>query len=244
MVSQTLVEAPARKPRVGGLFTVADVVDVDRLGVVQQISFISDGCTFPKDALGLCYSTETIDPKVGEGIDISTAIGEPFALYAGVECYLDAGSDYATRAGAIMDQGLERVLEQKLALWADEAVDIPTATLTGAIAAIDQALDIEYLGQGFILMSRADAVLAAAEDALAYGLTGPTTINGTPVVTSGWISRGEVFGLGAVTVLRGNREVIDTQSPNTNREWSVVEEVFALLVDCEFRVKSTVTPAP
>lgn len=244
MVSQTLVDAPARKPRVGGLFTVADVIQVDRLGIVQQIDFISDGCTFPQPALGLCYGPEIIAEKTGEGIDVSSAIGEPFALYAGVECYLDAGSDYAARAGAIMDQGLERALEQALAIWADAAVDIPTATLTGAIAAIDQALDADYLGQGIILMSRADAVLAAAEDAIMWGINGPVTINGTPIVTSGWIGRGEVYGLGAVTVLRGNRQVIDTQSPNTNREWSVVEEVFGLLVDCEFRVKSTVTPVP
>lgn len=245
MVSQTLVEAPPRKARVSAFRSVATFVQNSRLGVVESVQFISEGCSFPLAAIGLCYDTVTETEKTSVGIDIYDSIAAPFAIYGGVSCWMDgAPTDYARRARAILEQGQDRYLEKVVADWATGGTALTAgASIAEAIANIEQHMDLTYPGQGVIFMSRGDAVLAAAQDAIMWGLDGPTTINNTPVVASGWIDRGDFVGVGAITVVSSDVVDIDTINPTTNEEWAVAETVHTVLVDCEYRsVATVVTP--
>jgi len=237
MVSQTLVEAPPRRPRVSAFRSVATFVENDRLGIVESVQFIAEACTFPVAAIGLCYDEEVRENKDSVGIDVLDAISAPFAIYGGVACWMEGTpTDYARRAREILAQGQDRYLEKVVADWAAGGTALTAgATITEVIANLEQHMDLNYPGQGVILMSRGDAVLAAAEDAIMWGLDGPTTINGTPVVASGWIDRGDFSAVGSITVVSSSLTQIDTINQETNTEWAVAEQVHTILVDCEYR---------
>lgn len=238
------IAAPVRTDRVGGISKVATFRQNDRLGAAQLLAFQSDGCTFPQISEHLCYVGEA-DPaaKMFDGIEIEDAIGVPFPLYAGVMCYAGPDPDELERAQRALASGTDRALEEQLAIWAQGGVAVGTGeTVAGAIALVEQALDDQYVGQGVILMSRADAVRADAEGAIHANLDGvPTTINGTPVIASGRVDPGQLFGLGAIVVEYSEtlaREIVQTEA---NRHWALAEAVFALAVDCSLRLRASTT---
>lgn len=240
---QLEIAAPARTARLGGLNKVAEFRRNARLAAVQGVVFQSNGCDFPKLSEHLCYvGAEDPDAKEFSGIEIEDAIGDPFPLYAGVVCWLgpEAESDELARAVRILDDGRDRELEAQLALWAGGATALDGGTVVQAIADVEQDLDDRYVGRGIILMSRGDAVLADAEGALEYRDGMPHTVNGTPVVASGRMARGDVHGVGAVVIEHGDRGEHMVTDPETNRRFALAEEVFAIAVDCEFRTTAPI----
>ena len=237
------VAPPARKPRAGGIAAVAEVRTNDRLGAVAELTFQSDGCAFPQVSQHLCYAgTATPEDKRFDGIDLVDAIGAPFPLYAGVKCFEGPEPDELARAERTLEQGQDRALEGVLAAWAAGGSALPDGTgVAGALGEVEQAIDDQYLAQGVILMSRGDAVLA--DTALVRGADGLlTTVNGTPVIASGRVEPGAVYGLGAVTVERSGASSYEVVDPESNTRWALAEAVFAIIVDCGFRVKSTILP--
>lgn len=239
MVAQVVTEAPTRPERVGGIKRVAEIRTVPRIGAAETVVYISDGCTFAQPAIGLCYSTAVNTPKTGVGIGNLNAAVAPFALYGGIKCFIGPDNDYAERARRVLVQSEERAIEQRLATWATGAAATVTGgSVTGAVAAVDNALDANYLGQGIILMNRGDVVRAASAEAVTLGLGGAVTANDTPVVGSGMVPAGTVLGLGAVTILRTEAVDIDAIDPYHNTDWAVTEAVYAVLVDCNYAVKA------
>lgn len=239
MVAQVVTEAPARAERLGGIKRVAEVRTAPRIGAAESVLYITDGCTFALPAIGLCYSNAVSTPKTGVGLGNIAAAVPPFALYGGVRCWAGPDSDYQERARNILEWSEDRAIEQRLAAWATtNGTSVTGGSITGAIAAVDNALDVNYVGQGVILMNRGDAVRAASAFAITYGIDGAYTVNGTPVVASGAVPAGTVLGVGAVTILKSNVEAIDTIAPQSNTEWSVAEAVYAVLVDCNYAVKA------
>lgn len=235
---------PTRTPRQGGIEAVAQFEQDERLGGQQVVGWISDPCSFPQPTVGMCWETPTFpaDEKTGAAIDILNAIGAPFALYGGVECFLSSDVDFDERANAILDQGSGRVIEDRLADWATlgTVLTVPTS-LVDALAKVEDELDRIYLGRGLILINRGDAVRLHAENALVPGLDGiPTTINGTPVLASSSVAAGTVLGVGAVKVLTGPSILHGAPLQRENLEMWIAERVHAILVDCSIRVRATV----
>lgn len=237
MAVQVTVAAPVRQPRLGGIRPVATWVTNARIGAAESVVYVSNGCTFPLPAIGLCYGTQVVTEKTGVGIDSYTGIIAPFALYGGVECFLGPDNDFKERATNILLEGEDRAIEGVLQTWAgaNAAVAGAGATVTERIAVVEQHMDANYLGRGIIMMSRSSAVRAAAEGAIEYGLDGsPFTVNGTPVVATSKITTDVVYALGAVTVLRSETTVIDTVDVTTNSDWAVAEAVYSIVVDCNY----------
>lgn len=236
------IQPPVRRERQGGIRDVATFRSNDRLGAAAGLVFQSDGCTFPQISEHLCYVGEvTPDDKTFEGIDLQNGVGEPFPLYAGVKCFLGPDPDELERARAALEAGKDRALEGQLGTWAAAGLPLVAgAGVADAIALVEQALDSQYLGQGVILMSRADAVRAHAAGALEYTASGPVTINGTPVLASGFIAMGTVSGLGAITVEESGVSAYQKELLEENELWALAEQIFAIAVDCEFRVHSTI----
>lgn len=236
------VTAPARPNRLGGIRQVASWVTEARIGAAETVVFQSDGCTFPQLAIGLCYGETTVTEKTGVGIGNQAGIGAPFAMYGGVKCFLGPDSDLAQRATNILVDGEDRMVEDRLEAYATGGTALAAGTtLVGAVALIEQDMDDKYLGQGYLLMARSDAVRARAQGAIIDPGLGnlPTTINGTPVVASGRVTAGTVYGLGATTVLRSPVTTVEVIDPKSNDEWQIAEAVYAIVVDCAYRVKST-----
>lgn len=249
MAVQVVVAAPARQARLGGLRAAAQWVENQRLGAAETVVYQSDGCTFPMEAIGLCYTQNgTDDEKSGVGIDIVEAIDEPFALYGGVECYIGPDDeDFVTRARTILRDGEDRALETRLGQWAVAGTALSEVPdIVEAIAALEEYADDHYVGRPVLLMSRADAVRAGAALAIQYGIDGlPYTVNGTPVVASAMFTTGEPAVVGAVTILRSAVNDIDTVDHVNNTRWAVAEAVYSILVDCEFRAVAPLeTPEP
>jgi hypothetical protein len=236
-----VVEAPPRAPRLGGIKAVATVLGEQRLAVAEGIIYQSDGCTFPQPAVGLCYEANPpVDAKTYVGITNQEAVVPPFSLYAGVACYLGPDTDYTERANAILDQGEDRVLETRLEDWADGGTALATSTnLAAAIAKVEDAADANYLGQPVIVMNRGDAVLAASQNALWYGIDGvPMTINGNRVLASSSFPAGTVYALGSIVVIKDFLGNFEAQELEHNRLWAIGEAVYTILVDCAYSVRS------
>lgn len=240
MAGPTLpIEAPARAPRQGGISTVADFRPNQRIGLAESVVFPSQGCTFPSTEVNRCYSADPVPDKTFSGIEIEDAIGAPFTIYAGVACFVAPDPDELERAERLLADGQDRVLEEMIEAWAAGGTALTAGgTVLGAIAVVDQELDDKYVGQGVILMSRADAV--RADTALRLGSDGVLrTVNGTPVIASGRIAPGTVYGTGAIAVDHTSTRSYQAIDHEKNMHYALAEAQFVLAVDCEFRVKSS-----
>ena len=240
MAGPTLrIEAPNRTARAGGISKVATVRQNDLIGAAEGVVFQSDGCTFPFTEEVRCFATAPVPNKTYAGIEIEGAIGAPFTLVAGVACFINPDQDEAERAAAAFEAGKDRALEGALATWAALGTALPAGgSVIGAIATVDQELDDNYIAQGVILMSRADVV--RAETALMMGSDGiPHTTNGTPVLASGRVTPGTVYGLGSISIDHTATQNYESYDLEGNMHYALAEAIFVLAVDCEFRVMST-----
>lgn len=246
MATIELVAAPARSPRRGGIRDIATFVSNARLGATETVAFISKGCTFPQTAPGLCYGEQTSNLKAGVGVDTINGIGAPFAQYAGVECFIsaDSSADYSQRALGLLHEGEYRGLESRLAAWAEAGTSIGASTdIVEAIAGLENRMDQDYPGQGVIILNRGDAVRASAAGAI-WGWTGvdtvPTTVNGTPVLATSSATWTTASAVGAITVLRSETNTFPGMDHTTNMDWQIAEAVYAILVDCEYRIQTAI----
>lgn len=242
MAGPTLqVDAPTRAPREGGISTVAEFRVNERIANAEDVVFQSDGCDFPNTEENRCYAAEVPDAKTAAGVDIVDAIEAPFTLYAASQCFAGPQADYAERARRALDEGRDQEVEERLGAWAAGGTALTAGTnAREALARVDQAIDAGYRGRGVILMSRYDADLAGVEYKAGEALS---TKTGTPIVASGRVAPGTVYGLGAVAVDHTSILERDVVKPDTNTHWALAEQALAIVVDCAFRVKSAITPA-
>ncbi len=218
-----LIEAPVREDREGGIETVATFRDNDRLGAAESVVFQSDGCEFPKLDEHHCYTGEAEpDAKTFAGIAIDDAIGGPFPMYAGIKCTLGPDeAEFDARARAALANGQGRELEAALAAWAAGGTALTTPVLAGIAATIGR-------------VEQALGVLEVVGGQLQTKLK-------TPVIASGRVTAGTVFGTGAIVVEHSETKTYPVLDPTHNQRYALAEAVYVLAVDCEYRVKSATT---
>lgn len=241
-----LVPAPSRPPRKGGLKAITgEFVRTERLGAAANIQYLSEGCAFPSVAPGLCWGTVNTGDKDASGIAVENGIASIFGQYAGVECFLDVGTekDYARRAEANLERGEHSEIEAVLAGWAGGGTAGGSGTLSVAVAAADQWADQKYTGLPIILMNRGVADMAAADglidgdfrEGLMY------TANGTPILASWVVPTTSLFVIGWPTVYVSDTYTTVARDLTTNREMAIAERLYGVAVDCGFRAVITVT---
>lgn len=238
-----VIAAPARLARLGGITSVADVITDARLGIGPDVVYQAEGCEFPNTEALRCFADTPPPDKTFSGIGIDNAIGEPFTLFAGVQCFINSDmADFLRRAREQLAAGQDRVLEEVFGVWADGGTVLdPGGTVQHAVAFVEQELDDKYIGQGTIAMSRFDAVLADAAGILTLVDGVPHTVNGTRVLASGRIAPGQVYGTGRIGVVHNEVQAYEATDYTTNKHFALAEAQFALTVDCDFRVKSATT---
>lgn len=239
------VAPPRRETRRGGIKALGEFITTPRLGASAGVQYVSEGCSFPSGAPGLCWGAVVPGDKTTEGLDIELGILTNFGQYVGVECFLgaDTAEDYARRARNLLVQTEEHEVEAAIQTWGALAPTPGAATtFAGGIALADAQADQSYVGRPVIFLNRGDAVLAAAEGAIEGDRDGNMwTINGTPVVSSWTIGVGEVIVTGWPTVYVSDIEVVTSIQPSTNREMAIAERVYGVAVDCNFRYLVNVT---
>lgn len=239
-----LVDAPTRPPRRGGIKSIIGSFQrVDRLGAAANVQYLSEGCAFPSLAPGLCWGVQVPGDKSTDGIDVTNGIATIFGQYAGVECFLEVGSerDYARRAEAVLERGEHSEIEAVLSTWASGGTDVGTGDIIEAVALADQYADQSYIGLPVIMMNRANAVRAAAAGAIEGNREGDSwTINGTPILASWVVPETDVYVIGWPTVYVSETTTTQTQHLVTNREMAIAERLYGVTVDCLFRGVATV----
>jgi len=236
------VQAPTRTPRLGGIRSVAEFRSADRLGMGGVLEYISSGCSIAVGSLELCYPSPA-DPqaeKTREGVSTLTG-GTVFGLYFGVECWL-AGEDYPTEARAGLERSEDRGIETALAAWIAGAAGQGVGdTIVDLIAKADDFADGFYAARPIIVMNRGDAVRAYADGAIDADKDGNLwTPNGSPVLAGAAFPVGEVDAIGAITVHHGDVVVNSTTDHIYNKEYAIAENVYGLVVDCNFRARFTI----
>lgn len=240
-----LVAPPRREARRGGIKSLGEFVSTDRLGAAANINYISNGCSFPSVAPGLCWGNVITGDKTAEGIGVENGITSIFAQYAGVECFIGMNSteDYTERARNLLTATEEHEIEAVIETWGSLAPSPGAATsFAEGIALAERDADQKYVGRPVIFLNRGDAVLAAAEMAVSYDREGNLwTPNGTPVVSTWAVGVGEVIATGMVTVYASGIEAGVAMHHTTNVEMAIAERVYAVAVDCQYRYLANVT---
>lgn len=240
------VEPPARSVRKGGIKLVANFVPMERGFAAEALEWVSASCTEPQRAPGLCWGEPFVGTKTpGEPYDYeSTPI---FALYAGVECFLNVGSDeeYAAEARSVLEAGEDRPIEEFLFNYLVNENPNPGETATGwvdAIAQADNLIDGYIPGGAMLVMNRGDAVRARAASALDGDKDGNLwTANGTPVIASYKVTAGQFAVTGAITVWHSDIVVTNAEDVVTNRAMAIAERAYAIGIDCGAWATFTVT---
>src|SRR6478735_6472916 len=250
------VQAPTRRPRQGGIKTVIEggaFIPVDRLAVVNQaggLAWESSGCGLPKTTRAGCYDDVIGDaPKTFDGISQFTTIGDPFARYAGVECYLgDDEESYLDQARTLLDQGEDRSIESVLWNWAAAAPTPGTgATYAEAIGKVEDHADVNYVGAPIILMSRVAADLAYAEGVLEREDGRLVTANGNWVLATGSAvddQNTRIIAIGGLAVYASSEVRAAAMLLHENLGAAIAERVYAIGVDCDFRYAVDVDTTP
>ena len=241
------VPPPPRKPRRGGIkAVVGEFVHLERLGAAANINYLSEGCSFPSLAPGLCWGADIPDgDKVAEGLPTETGIVPIFGQYTGVECFMGVGTtqDYSERAERLLQATEEHEVEAHLVGWANAGTAAGTGVgIKNAVAVAEEWADQKYNSLPVLIMSRSNAVLAGAEPvAFGDGLGVLWTINGTPILATWTAPNDKIYAVGWPTVYASDITTTVTRMLTQNTEMAIAERLYGLAVDCEFRAVVTVT---
>lgn len=236
------VQPPVRRPRKGGIQAVANIVTAERMFAAASLQWLSESCSFPFDAPGLCWGEVIEATKDTEGIEFGES-SLIFAGYSGVACVdLTAEADFERRARLSLESGEDRFVEGKLLTHLADIYGGGTGTSAtdwvNAIAIAEETADANYVGQPVLVMSRAGAVYAKAADALDGDRDGNLwTANGTPVLaTSAFPPATEkyIYVTGDLTLWRSEIVATTAQTPQANTAMALAERAYALGVDCDY----------
>jgi hypothetical protein len=209
------VDVPAPERKTGGVIDSVRVIDVTDPHALLGAEYQTDACNTLNEWLSNCTTIyppgcaggpPLVDTKDFDTLDM--VMGDPFALYNGVRCPSpgQAVDAHEARARASLElkesRGVEKYLTSLLTGLAGASV-YAAADVVAAVAYLEQWLDDEYGGKGFIEMSRHTAVYACNAQIIGPGLDGRmSTCGGTPVIL-GIGDEATLFASGQITLLRG-----------------------------------------
>lgn len=229
------VEAPVRKPRPN---TILDVIPVrDAPDHFAGVQYQTVPCVFPSNVTDGCAVTIGPAPTAktfgADATDLSTAA---FAVYAGVECFLNGGiANFREVAEQVLTLGEYRAVETQVLpfLALGTAITPVPTTIVEAIADLERALANNVPGQGYIFMGAASATYAASESLLVRNLDGTlSTLLGTPVVVLTSPNLTGIYASGPMTLWRGDLQINDAPLISTNKGRALAERTWAVTIEC------------
>ena len=209
--ARSYIELPEPEPLGGGVMSVARVIDVtdthDLLGVEAQ----TDACATAEEWTEWCTMSPTGSKLFEGGPDV--VAGDPFAVYAGVECTLQQLTKQQARAERRLSFAEARAVDMHIAALVEATgLDIggPLA-VAPAIGVAEAFAATVYGGAPTILVPR--QLLGCLCNCLQVGLNGAlSTYGGARVVPLtapltlpvSAMPGGSVYVTGQITLLRGN----------------------------------------
>lgn len=214
-MARAYVDLPAPQHKIGGLFSVASVIDVTDPHILLGAQAQTDACEpagewehkCPIEYPGSCgvADSATRQKKATHGFSLVT--GDPFTVYDSIDCKDKADYSAEVRAGlALKEQkAVEKHVAELLSTFPKKA---DAASIAAGIGEAEAWLAENYEGLGIIHLSPYLAVMAAAAEVVAPGLDGSmATVLGTPVaVGAGYSStatRKDIYASGQMLLYRG-----------------------------------------
>jgi hypothetical protein len=256
-MARTYVEFPAPKPKVGGLYPVATVIDVDDLHILMGVQAETRACEparewehkCPIEFPGGCAHVDDPNRQKKVADAFFSMYGDPFTIYDMIDCKDKA--DYTAEVTASLALKEQTAVEHHVVHVLDHLSipgdKVPT-DIVEAIALAEEAIALNYAGQGLIHMNPVTATVAVAAQVVFPSIDGNlATAFGTPVVAGAGYTRlknGEVLTSGQVVLYRG--PVITQNVPGMQNgaecapPRSLAERTFVPLAECAVQ-KFTIT---
>jgi hypothetical protein len=253
LANPVYIEAPNVAPAAGGLYAVATVRDnVDVHIGASGATYLSENCGVASSLVDpACLTAEDRAAKTFGETDV--IVGDPFAVYKGVECVdmTEDDSDWARRGLELTEHiAVERAMPSTLFAGATDLTPAPGTPLTvlQGIALLEGWAGNEYGGTPVLHMDRQVAAIGLAEEVLTHDLNYTiTTKQGALVANGGGYYRmddpsgdppaaGEswIYITGAVTVSRTpvivNRVLGASEGLNLQR--ALAERFIAVTAEC------------
>jgi hypothetical protein len=261
-MARAYVDLPAPRPRLGGLFSVASVIDADDPHILMGAQAMTTACEeanlwdhvcpilFP----GSCGKANPANykKKAAHGFEVVT--GDPITVYDSIVCRDKADYSADVRAGLALKE--QKAVEKHLRALLDAAPSGGTPKdIVAAVGAAEAWLAANYEGVGVIHMGPQEAILAAAAQVIAPALDGSlATVLGTPVAAgAGYSVAGSdvVYASGQVVLYRGPvfvQNVPSVQGPtpaDCAPPRALAERTYVPLIECgaaKFTVTAPATP--
>jgi hypothetical protein len=249
-VARAYVDLPAPEHKVGGLFSVATVIDVTDPHILMGAQALTTACEpasiwehvcpilFPATCAG-ASNPSGYAKKVAHGLEVVT--GDPFTVYDSIDCKDKADYTDEVRAGLALKE--QKAVEKHMLALLNAATSGGTpGNITEAVAQAEEWLGDNYEGLGVIHMGLKEAVHAAAAEVIAPALDGSlATVLGTPVVAgSGYKTAGSgvIFASGQIVLYRGPvmaQQVPGVQGPtkaDCHPARALAERTYVPLIEC------------
>lgn len=161
---------------------------------------------------------------------------QPFTVYSAIKRSGGDPDDVAALARTTLGNGESFGVEQYL--WdrfvATFAPPAPSTNPTVALAAVEQALAANYMGQGLIHLSPSAATVLGQLGLIAAGPNTMHTVIGTPVVIGAGYDTpvNAIYGSGQVVVLRGTISEFDGMDRTVNDVVAYAERTYVVGWDC------------
>lgn len=249
------VNVPAPPPVGGGVLSVATVIDDPDTHALMGAMYLTDACGEMGDFWDeWCTMTPTGTKAFDAGPDVVE--GDPFVIYAGVECDLVASEASLTRARNRFAYAERRLVDKAVVTWLEAnatALDTVAHPVAQAIGWLEDNAVGLYGGQPTIIMPVAAAGCAC-------GGTGPvmrdpltgmlSTCNGSKVGTYSYsfqqgtgpaappATGASVYITGQITLLRGPlmtfvaNPSLKSDGTITNDHRAIAERIYVPLIEC------------
>lgn len=261
-MARAYVDLPAPERRVGGLFSVASVIDVDDPHILMGAQAQTTVCEPARLWEHVCPilfpgSCGKADPagykkKAAHGFELVT--GDPITVYDSIECKDKADYSAEVREGLALKE--QKAVETHIRALLDASPSGGTPKdIVEAVALAEEWLAMNYEGRGIIHMGTHEGILAAAAQVIAPALDGSlATILGTPVaVGAGYAVTGSdvVYASGQMVLYRGSvlvQNVPGMQGPTAadcTPPRALAERTYVPLIECgaaKFTVTAPATP--
>ena len=244
------VDLPAAKPRLGGLFPAATVIDTADPHVLLGVEGQTHACVAAEHWSGgncgygfpatPCNPGGTPTLKTFHGLTDVT--GDPFTIYDGIDCNLLGSDGFGTHVRDGLTLKEAKAVETHVLTVMQSLAGAPNLSgdVVAKVAAAEGWLADNYEGQGVIHMSRSLAAEACAAQVVSVGLDGTlTTCQGTPIANGAGYSAlsDSVIASGQVVLMRGpieSRDVpqMDNGDGTCSPPRSLAERTYVALIEC------------
>lgn len=241
--AREFIAAPPITPLGGGVLDAARVIDTDGhelMGATYQ----SDACATVEEWGEWCTNSP-LAAKLFESA-YTVVVGDPFAIYAGVECDFQRVDEAATRARNRLSYGEARAVDRNvLAQLEDIAVDLGGPfPVTQAIGIVEGYMATVYGGVPTLLIPRIFLPCACGSGTLRRNMddsvstcSGSTVAAVTTEISDPMAATATVYVTGQITLLRSSVTAISVP-PQTRTDGTydparaLAERVYVPLFEC------------